>query len=178
MPLRPEHSVEKTVHVPRERRFARIEGGSLRLLGGHAWACRLSFAAPMVVRYRYLYVEPDPWVDDLVCNVSMLLCDDGGKRAIQTDDMAGLFVHDGTNHRKGNEPTATDWNVDCTVTVAHDGKEVRLACPGHSERVVPAFDRTAGRIVIQSGGDVEIRLDELVVEAAVDPATLAPLRDE
>ncbi len=176
-PVRGDLRGNHELKIPAKDSYARIDGGALRLRGASYWRSKLAFAAPLTCRYRFAYIEPTPFIEESVCSLSLLLCDDGGKRLLKTFDMAGIEVRDTGKFEQKNEPTVTDWDVAYDVTVLHDGKRATLSCKGFPDRFVPVHTRQSGLLGVMSFSDVEVRLDELVLEASLDPALLGKLRE-
>lgn len=176
-PVRVELRGSHSLKIPEKSSYAKVERGALRLRGSNFWRCRAGFAAPLTCTYRFSYVEPKPFIDDSVCSLSLLLCDDGVKRLLKTFDMAGIEVRDTGKYEQQNEPTVTDWDTPYEVTVVHDGKRATLRCEGHPERSVPVHTRQSGQLGLMSYSDVEVALDQLVLEASLDPTELARRRE-
>ncbi|MBL8843738.1 MAG: hypothetical protein JNL90_19610 [Planctomycetes bacterium] len=176
-PVRVELHGSYALQYPIADSYLKVEKGALRMRGKAAWRCKVAFAAPLTCRYQFSYVEPKPYIENCRCSVSILVCDDGGKRLINTLDMAGVEARDGAKFESDNDATRTDWDVAYDVTLTHDGKQATLRCEGFPQRQVPVGTRQSGQFGVMTYSDVEVTLDLLVLEASLDPTELARRRE-
>ncbi|MSR47868.1 MAG: hypothetical protein EXS13_12545 [Planctomycetes bacterium] len=88
---------EQPLKFDEKASYMKQDAGELKMRGVAFWQSKLAFEAPLTCRYRFRYhhERSEPSVDGIICNINILVCDDGSKNWIGANDMSGIQCLDG-----------------------------------------------------------------------------------
>ena len=163
---------------PGKDAVARAEGGALSLQGYTCLVHRLSFAAPLTIRYT-LTLEAALEENE---GMYLGLCDDGRGNGIYCNDVGGLVVFDGTERvdEAGSPGRVTvQPNHPYTFEITHDGKgNVRVTRDGEPLGRLTQAVRSTGRILLWINVAKAIRIDRVEIEGKLAPGQGAMLEGD
>jgi hypothetical protein len=156
-----------------------LKNGNFQGDGQVCYRSRLSFDAPMTVRYQLLYGRPRPGKGTFA-TFRMGICDDGDENYIgaidvfhlEAIDIPGSHVQlayeEGENHP---EPAKT-YNIE----LSHDGSKAVLTVNRQIVKEVDVGPRQAGAVFFWVHADILVALKRIEIEGRISPTMLEEAR--
>jgi len=157
---------------------ASVEADSLVLRGAGAWSLPLAVEAPYSVSIKFK-VDDDPATRGKSTPFVAVLHGAAGPEAwILTEASGSIVERDGRDAAPREVAGTGRWapGREAALAMHHDGASLKCSVDGKPAGVMTDMRRRGGRICLVVSGDQAVRIDEIQVEGALDPAWWAGAR--